>query len=549
MFPRLDSRLTHYTLLTVAWAALCLPNLGQPSLWDVDEGRNSGAALEMFASGDWIKPTFNNVLRVDKPALIYWLQVAGYSSLGIGELAARLPSALACLLSMLCTYELGRSLFGRSAGLLAGLLIGSTVGVCAAAHFANPDSLLHAFTCLALTLFWLDYSRNGRWWFVNCGFACGFALLAKGPVGVLLPGAVAFAFLVWQRDLRKLLDWRILWGIVALIAVAGPWYIWVTVETKGEWLRGFWNLHHRLRLVSALESHSGPFWYYLPVLFLGLAPWSLYLYPTLRHWWRRDPARDDRTRAGLRFLTCWIGVYLVVFSIAQTKLPNYVLPLYPAMAVLVAGFLDAWRRGAVTMPRWMLWGGVAGLVLIGAGVMVGILLASGTIPGLRPRNTFPGLERYAVLGLLPLVGAAAAAWAVRRQRRGAFVGALALTALAFVGSLAAWGGTAIEPYKSPRALAAILPDDQLQREVRIGTFCYFQPSLVFYCRRQVTQLFLEEEALSLLEGPHTAYLFVPAAVWGKLKTRVGNSVQLQVLGKHRDLYDRCDIVVIEARHD
>src|SRR5262249_42374269 len=152
-------------------------------------------------------------------------------------------------------------------------------------------------------------------------------------------------------------------------------------------------------------------------------------------------------------MTCWIMVYLVAFSIAQTKLPNYVLPLYPAAAVLLAGFLDAWRRGEARLPRVVLWSGVAGLALIGVGVAVGAVIASGTIHVSRLRDTFPGLERFALLGLPLLVGAAFASWAALRERRTLFVGVLALTAVTFVGLMAGWGGTAVESYKSPRDLS------------------------------------------------------------------------------------------------
>src|SRR5262245_47697703 len=153
MFHRLYGRAGHWLLLGLVWALVCLPNLGAPSLWDVDEGNNAEAAREMLDSGNWVIPTFNYQLRDDKPALLYWLQVAGYRAFGVGELAARLPSALAALLAVLATYELGRRMFGRSAGLLAGLVLATSVLFDAAARFANPDALLCAFTTLTLAVF------------------------------------------------------------------------------------------------------------------------------------------------------------------------------------------------------------------------------------------------------------------------------------------------------------------------------------------------------------------------------------------------------------
>src|SRR3954447_682307 len=138
MLQRLDHRAGHYLLLLVVAAVTCLPNLGAPSLWDIDEGHNAEAAREMLASGNWIVPTFNFQLRVDKPALLYWLQIAAYQVCGVNEFAARLPSALAALVAVLAAYELGRAMFGAATGLVTGLVLASTAMFCAAAHFANP---------------------------------------------------------------------------------------------------------------------------------------------------------------------------------------------------------------------------------------------------------------------------------------------------------------------------------------------------------------------------------------------------------------------------
>src|SRR5262249_9722835 len=154
MFQRLNPRLAYYLLLGLVWAALTLPNLGASSLWDIDEGNNAEAAREMRAADNWAIPTFNFTLRVDKPALLYWLQIAAYDQFGVNEFAARLPSALAALLAVLASYELARRMISPLGGLLAGIILASAPAPGAAAHFANPDALLTAFTTLAMLCFW-----------------------------------------------------------------------------------------------------------------------------------------------------------------------------------------------------------------------------------------------------------------------------------------------------------------------------------------------------------------------------------------------------------
>ncbi|HMF12656.1 MAG TPA: glycosyltransferase family 39 protein, partial [Gemmataceae bacterium] len=209
MFQRFNSRLGHYILLLAVGAGLFLPNLGGPSLWDIDEGNNVEAAREMLAKDEWIVPTFNFELRVDKPALLYWLEIAAFRLFGVNEFAGRLPSALAALLGSLATYELGRRMFGATAGLLSGLMLASAVLFCAAAHFANPDALLSACTTLSFVCFWNSFVRGDRSWFLLCAVATGLAMLAKGPVGLVLPSAVALLFLFWAGQLRRLVDWRL----------------------------------------------------------------------------------------------------------------------------------------------------------------------------------------------------------------------------------------------------------------------------------------------------------------------------------------------------
>src|SRR5713226_2976017 len=169
MTQSLSNRCGHYLLLLAVAAGLSLPNLGGPSLWDIDEGNNAEAAREMMESDNWVVPTFNYQLRVDKPALLYWLQIFSYRVFGINEFAARIPSALAALFTVLVSYELGRLMFGAATGLMAGLVLASATAFCASAHFANPDALLNAFTVLALFFFWRGFARSGRGWFIPAG--------------------------------------------------------------------------------------------------------------------------------------------------------------------------------------------------------------------------------------------------------------------------------------------------------------------------------------------------------------------------------------------
>jgi 4-amino-4-deoxy-L-arabinose transferase-like glycosyltransferase len=565
MFRLCQGRAGHHALLVAVCAALYLPNLGGPSLWDIDEGNNSECSRTMLESGDWVVPHFNGELRPDKPALLYWLQLTAYRGFGVNEFSARLPSALAALATVLLTYELGRRLFDAATGLLGGLVLASATLFLAAAHFANPDALLDACTVLTFLCFWLAFRGGNTRWLVAAGAAAGLGVLAKGPVAILLPSAAAGLFLVWSRRLGLLWDRRVLWGALACALVFGPWYGWVGAETKAEFLKGFFLNHNLGRYLHPMEGHGGgpagaaalvryaaQALYYPLVLLAGLAPWSAFL--GLGVWYglgrraRADGGADEPSATmpdAYRFLWCWIAVYFFFFAFAGTKLPNYILPLYAPAALLVARFLDRWRRGAVEPSRWLLHGGLLCFALVGVVTAVALLIAGGVLaPSLVRGQRLPGVEVWAAAGVLPAIGGAAAWWLVRRQRRGPALAALGVTAIAFLGLLAGWGVAAVDAGKAPRPLVGAMLQDQSEREVRVVCYRYFQPSLVFYSRRFVRQADNDEEALEYLRYPVEVYLFLPAAEWERLQPRAAAG---RVVGRHRDLYRKCDVVVVANR--
>jgi 4-amino-4-deoxy-L-arabinose transferase-like glycosyltransferase len=535
--------------VALVWALLCLPNLGGPSLWDIDEGNNAQCAREMRECGNYIVPTFNYKLRVDKPILLYWLQIAAYDVCGVNEFAARLPSALAALIALLILHDLGSRLFNHATGLLASVVLASSVAFCAAAHFANPDALLHLCILLTLWCFWRYREHPGGWWLVGAGAASGLGMLAKGPVALVLPLAITLSFLVWRRELRRLWDVRVLAASLAFLLVAAPWYVWVGVETKGEWLVGFFWKHNIERSLQSLENHRGPFYYYPLVLIAGLTPWSVFLGPTGWYCWKRlRPCADlsaegGDPRAARQFLLCWVGVLFVFFTLVRTKLPNYILPAYPAVALLTASFLDDWRRGHVSLPAWVMPTSLSCLALIGAAVGVGLLVVGDATPwkALSGRG-LPGLHMGAWIGAILAVGAACAWWCAQDERRRGFIACVAVAGIAFLSSLASWGAMAVDQFKAARPLADALPSNQLFREVRVGAFGYFQPSLVFYCRREIYCPESPVHIVDFLHSPLPVYLFVTADVWEQL--RVFAPPGFRLLARHGDLYNGREIFLV-----
>lgn len=543
-------RLAHHALLLAVTAALTLPNLGAGALWDVDEGVNAGCTREMLEAGTWVVPTFNGELRTAKPVMLYWIQRASFLAFGVSEWAARLPAAVLSMGTVLLVYELGRRMFGAATGVLAGVALASAVEFCKLAHAATPDAPLVFFTVLTLTLFWVGHENGGRTWFGPAAAASGLAVLTKGPVGLALPGLVVLTYFAWNRELRRLLDRRLVGGILVWVLVAVPWYALVISETRGAYL-AFFKDENANRFLNPMEGHRGPVVYYLGAVLAFFAPWSVFLGGAV--WYAVKGARQSppaaagglptETRA-YRFLLCWAGCYLVFFSLAATKLPNYIAPLYPALAVLTARMLVRWREGAIAPARWVMPAAVGGVAVVGVVVGVGLLVVGGVVPvpakGLR---VLPALAPWAGLGLILVAGAAAMGWFLRVGNRPAVVRAVATAAVLFVGLTAAFPATAVDAYKAPKGLVAESGADQPDREVRLASLDYTQPSVTFYAGRRVERLFSAAAAAEFLAMPLPAYLFVPEPVWSaQLAGRVG--APCRVAARRYDLLRNCDIVVV-----
>jgi 4-amino-4-deoxy-L-arabinose transferase-like glycosyltransferase len=566
------TRAADYAVLLAAAALLTLPNLGGPSLWDVDEGVNAEAAREMREAGSWVVPTFNFELRTAKPVMLYWLQRASYAAFGVSEWSARLPSVLAGWLTVLLTYELARRMFGRPTGLLAGLVLASAVEFCVLAHAATPDATLLLFTVLTYLAFWLGHENGGRSWWVPAAAACGLAALTKGPVGVALPGLVFLLYFIWNREPGRLLDRRLGWALLTLLLVAGPWYGLVSAETRGAWAKAFFLNENINRALTPMEDHRGPVFYHAAALLVLFAPWSAFIGATV--WYgvkaaraprphppgppalggqRGDEAGDLITSGSHpadvqgevrahRFLLCWVAAYLTVFSLVSTKLPNYVLPLYPALAVLTARFLVRWRDGDLAVPSWLMPAGVGAVALVGVAVGAGLLVAGGAVAVAGVR-TFPGLDRWAAVGLVPLAGATALAWRLRAGDRAGFVRAAAVAAVAFVAALAATAPAEMDRYKAPRGLVADTRLDDPTRDLRAGSYDWFQPSVVFYARREVAKLPGPDAAAEFLAVPTPGYLFVPEPTWRQwIAPKV--TTPHRVAARRFDFYRNCDVLVV-----
>jgi 4-amino-4-deoxy-L-arabinose transferase-like glycosyltransferase len=326
-------------------AAIWFGNLGY-QLIEPDETRYAQIALEMYQTGDWTVPRLQGEPYLDKPPLLYWATAVSYRLFGADQQSARLPNALSMLAAVVAVYVLGRRLVGDRAAAMGALATMFTVGVAISARFLLLDSMLTLWTTVTLLCAGIALVQERRsWiWWLSAGVACGLGVMTKGPVAVVicLPPMMAA---VWLRGERLTAYWR-QWLMVLTpgVLLAAPWF-WAVIQQQPEFAEYFFWRHHITRFVQGL-NHEQPFWYYLPVIAIGMFPCSLFL-PALLHYLfsRREALRSCRTRE-LGFLMM-AGIWpLVFFSASSCKLPSYILPAIPMLCLGIGKMLadTVWAR-------------------------------------------------------------------------------------------------------------------------------------------------------------------------------------------------------------
>jgi 4-amino-4-deoxy-L-arabinose transferase-like glycosyltransferase len=338
-------------LLAIAAVALAFFwQLGAVPLLDVDEGAFSEATREMLASGNFVSTTLDGEPRHDKPILIYWLQAASVSLLGLNELALRLPSAIAAALWAFALYRFTARVADRQTAAAAVLVmaLGLQVGLIAKAAIA--DALLNLLIALTFFDVYRHYRAPTRGTLARVFLWLGLGFLAKGPVAVALPLVVSLAF---YGSLGRWRDWlrAVLWapGIALFLAVVVPWHVASYLDQGLAFFEGFYLEHNVGRYTETMEGHGGHLWYYLvwaPLIVLPFTGLLLVALARLRSDWG-EPLR--------RLLWLWFGAVFVLFSLSSTQLPHYLLYGATPLFVLMALHRDALRsRSLAFLPPLLL---------------------------------------------------------------------------------------------------------------------------------------------------------------------------------------------------
>ncbi|BCD62712.1 glycosyl transferase, family 39 [Nitratiruptor sp. YY08-26] len=322
--------------------------LGFYPLFNLDEGAFSEATREMLASHNFVTTYLNGNLRFDKPILIYWLQAASASVFGLNEFAMRLPSALAATLWVYLLYRFTKRFYDEKTAFWASFFMAGSLQISIIAKAAIADALLNMFIAASMFAFYIYYQSRQKGYLYLTFAAIGFGVLTKGPVAILIPFAVSLLFLrknllFWVKSVFNPV------GIMIFLAIAAPWYIAEYLDQGQYFIEGFLLKHNLNRFAAqAMEGHRGGFFYYIPVILIGLLPFTSIFLKALHFIknWFDTPLKQ--------YLTIWFLFVFIFFSFSHTKLPHYIIYGYTPLFIFMALYFDKVRSNFLLILPYML---------------------------------------------------------------------------------------------------------------------------------------------------------------------------------------------------
>lgn len=456
------------SFLPIVAVALMLSffRLGAVRLFDVDEAVFSEATREMVADHNWITPTYNGVNRYDKPILFYWLMAASYGAFGVDEFGARFPSALAAVFLIASILLFVTRLRGGRIASYAALSAVLSVYFVVYSRAAVTDMTLTLFISLSLFSFYLYCEGGAKRYGHGFYFFSALAFLTKGLIGIVFPFGIALAYLWISEGRRETRRVFLAGGFLVFFIVAAPWYLAELQVNGWEFVDQFFIKHHFKRFTDVISGHTGPFYYYIPAMIVGLFPWIAFLPAGIR-----SALREKKGMA--MFSLVWLGLIFSFFSISTTKLPNYILPAIPAAAVLIGtGMAEAegkWRKYSLIS-----------MGVLTACLAVAFLVARGRIAAIIPHDT--GWLFWLSAVLLSVSGVSVFSALGRRS----FVGPVAVLTAAFLFLLTVKGLPLAGNYlQDTLARYSTLAGEKLRPDEGLLVYGMNNPSIAFYSHRRL----------------------------------------------------------------
>ena len=476
---------------------VAIDNMERP-LANPDEGRYSEISREMAATGDWVTPRLNGLKYFEKPPLQYWASALSFRLLGENEYAARAYTMLCAFVALLAVFVTARRFIGADGALVAAGVLLSSPYFLGLGGVVTLDMGLTAWTTVAVCAFLLAMGEvRPAWrraWMLVAWAGMALAVLSKGLIGIVFPGAALFLHCLVHRDWRLLarLEWAR--GLAVFVLVAAPWFVLVS-RANPEFAHFFFVHEHFERFLTTSHRRTEPPWYFVPILLAGFLPWMLALLPAAWDGWRREAART--VFPWRRFALLWSGFIFLFFSASGSKLPAYLLPVFPLLALVLADWL-------VRIPPERLWRYVAPVALLVAAVIAAAWGMPERTKSAWTRELYLAARPGIVAGLAFLAaGLAFGAWRLRAGRKAVGLVAIVAASLAFI-DFVEDGYERLSPRQSGKQAAAVLRP-HVGPDTRLYAVEIYDQSLPFYLGRTFTLVnYVDEFALGLAQQPDLA---------------------------------------------
>lgn len=484
--------------LLIGFILVSLFVLGVRTLVPPDEGRYAEMAREMFATGDWITTRLNGIKYFEKPPLQTWMNALTFTVFGVGEWQARLWTGLCGILGVLLTGYAGMRVYGRRVGLYAALVLGSSFYWIACSQINSLDMGLSGMMTVALCALLIAQRDNAtpseqRHWMLVCWAGMALAVLSKGLIGLVLPGGVLIFYTLASRDWAIWTRLHIGKGVLLFLAIAAPWFVLVGLKNPEQPHFFFIHEHFDRFLLKEHKREAAP-WIFIALLAAGCVPWLGVLLQSFAQSVKRTPGVvREQFRPSILALV-WIVFIIAFFTKSSSKLPGYILPVFPAVALLIAHHLEsATRRSRLLNSALMV---VLGATLLGiVPFMTRLAKRGGEVIMYQQYQPW-----VVAAGIVALTGGILAVLYARRGQND--LGVLAL-------AIAGFGATQLmltgfEPIAIERAGVRLLPAMQAELTPRTTVYSVgiYEQSLTFYLQRPVVLVnYLDEFEFGLKQQP------------------------------------------------
>ena len=489
MMDRISTKQVWWLLIAIAliWFA----NLEYRTLIKPDEGRYAEIPREMVASGDWVTPRLNELKYFEKPPLQYWATATAYTLFGEHQWTSRLWAGLTGFAGILLVWFAGLRLLGREAAGYAALLLSSSLLYVLMGHINTLDMGVTFFLTLGIVGLLLGQAqadrKKQRNWMMLAWAGLALAVLSKGLMGLVLPGAALFIYCVVQRDFGVLKRMHWLPGLAVFFVITVPWFVLV-MQANPEFFERFFIYEHYTRFTTKTHGRYQPWYYFIPILLAGALPWTVLMFDSMfRSVMERGRGRSlpDKTFNTERFLLIWAVFIYVFFSVSGSKLPSYLLPMFPALALLM-GKRIAEMRGRVLL--WQVAPAIpVALLLLGLALNVGKFADTPNQAELYPHYG-PWLVVAALVSLAGLLAGMLLLW---REKKPVAVMVLALSAL-LSAQIGLSGYETVARERSAKHIAEAIRGE-VKADVPFYSVLTYEQTLPFYLKRTFTLVQYQDE--------------------------------------------------------